>query len=164
MASITLKGNPFSTSGDLPKPGTRAPAFTLVGNGLAPVLSSAFAGRSVILNIFPSVDTAVCATSVRRFNTEAAKLANTVVVCVSNDLPFALGRFCGAEGISGVTVASAFRSAFGTDYGVRIQDGPLEALLARAVVVVGADGLVRHAELVPEITQEPNYAKAIAAV
>jgi thiol peroxidase len=164
MPKITLKGTPIALSGDLPALGKPAPAFTLVGPDLSEVTSASFAGRKVILNIFPSVDTGVCAASVRRFNAEAAALADTAVVCVSMDLPFALGRFCGAEGISGVKVASAFRSTFGRDYGVSIVDPPMTALLARAIVIVDAKGLVRYTELVPELAQEPNYAKALAAV
>lgn len=163
MATVTLKGNPVTTSGELPAAGAKAPAWTLTGADLGPVTAGSFAGKKIILNIFPSIDTPTCATSVRKFNAEAAKVPGAVVVCVSNDLPFAQKRFCGAEGISGVTSASAFRSTFGNDFGVRITGGPLEGLLARAVVVVGADGTVLHQELVGEIANEPDYAKALAA-
>jgi len=163
MAQITFKGSPIRTSGALPAVGAPAPAFTLTGADLTDITVASFAGRRLILNIFPSIDTGVCATSVRRFNAEAAKLANTAVLCVSMDLPFALGRFCGAEGITGVSTASAFRSTFGKDYGVTILDPPLRALLARAIVIIDAKGTVRYTELVPEIAQEPNYAKALAA-
>lgn len=164
MSTVTFKGSPINLSGNLPAVGKAAPAFTLVGPDLAELTSASFAGRSVILNIFPSIDTGVCASSVRRFNVEGAALTNCVVVCVSMDLPFALKRFCGAEGIEGVKVASAFRSTFGRDYGVSIVDMPLTALLARAIVIIDPKGAVRYSELVPEIAQEPNYAKALAAV
>ncbi|MBA2480737.1 MAG: thiol peroxidase [Planctomycetes bacterium] len=163
MARFTLKGTPFSTTGELPKPGATTPAFTLAKADLSPLVSTEFAGKRVVLNIFPSIDTPTCATSVRTFNKRAAEAAGTVVICVSMDLPFALGRFCGAEGITGVVAASAFRSSFGRDFGVAIADGPLQGLLARAVVVVGADGVVRHTELVPEVANEPDYAKALSA-
>ena len=165
MAKISFKGNPVATYGDLPKVGSPAPDFTLVKNDLAAVGKKDLAGKNVVLNIFPSIDTGVCATSVRTFNQKAASLANTVVLCVSKDLPFAMKRFCGAEGIEKVTTASAFRGPdFGRDYGVTMNDGPLAGLFARAVVVLDAKGNVTHAELVPEIGQEPNYDAAIAAV
>ncbi len=164
MATVTLKGNPITLSGNLPAVGSTAPAFTLVGPDLAELTSESLKGRRVILNIFPSIDTGVCATSVRRFNKDAAAVANTVVVCVSVDLPFALGRFCGAEGIAGIKTASAFRSTFGRDYGLIIQDKPLAALLARAIVVIDPAGRISYTQLVPEIAQEPDYAKALAAV
>ena len=136
MAEITFKGNPTQTSGELPETGTTPPAFTLAGTDLGEVTENDFEGQTIVLNIFPSVDTGVCAASVRKFNEEAAGLENVSVVCVSNDLPFALGRFCGAEGIDNVVTASGFRSTFGDDYGVRITDGPMEGLLARSVVVI----------------------------
>ncbi len=165
MAKITFKGNPVATSGDLPKVGAQAPAFTLTKNDLSPVSNQDLAGKNVVLNIFPSIDTGVCATSVRKFNQEAAKLPNTVVLCVSKDLPFAQKRFCGAEGIDKVQTASWFKGAdFGAAYGVTMTDGPLAGLFARAVVVVDSKGKVVHTELVPEIAQEPNYQAAIAAV
>ena len=163
MARITLKGAPFSTVGDLPKVGSKAPAFTLAKGDLSNLAAAGLAGKRVVLNIFPSVDTPTCATSVRTFNKRAAELPDTVVVCVSMDLPFALSRFCGAEGLDKVTTASAFRSTFGKDFGVTISDGPLQGLLARAVVVLDATGVVRHAELVSEVANEPDYAKALAA-
>lgn len=162
MAEITLRGNPIHTVGELPPVGAAAPAFALTGANLAPVTSDQFQGKPLLLNIFPSVDTPVCATSVRTFNQRAADSGLTVV-CVSKDLPFALGRFCGAEGIENVTSASAFRDGFGEDYGVTIADGPMAGLLARAVVVVGADGTVAYTELVPEIASEPDYDAALAA-
>lgn len=165
MAKITFKGNPVATSGDLPKQGSQAPAFTLTKNDLSPVANKDLAGKNVVLNIFPSIDTGVCATSVRSFNQKAAALPNTVVLCVSKDLPFAMKRFCGAEGIEKVTTASAFRGPdFGKDYGVTMTDGPLAGLFARAIVVIDGQGKVSYTELVPEIAQEPNYDKAIAAV
>lgn len=162
MAEITLRGNPFHTVGELPAVGTPAPAFALTGANLAPVTSDQFQGKPLLLNIFPSVDTPVCASSVRTFN-ERAAAGGLTVVCVSKDLPFALSRFCGAEGIENVTSASAFRDGFGEDYGVTIADGPMAGLLARAVVVVGADGNVAYTELVPEIASEPDYDAALAA-
>lgn len=163
MAQITMRGNPINTVGDLPAVGSPAPAFTLTGSDLAPVSNDQFGGKPVLLNIFPSVDTPVCATSVRTFN-ERAAAGGVSVLCVSNDLPFAQARFCGAEGIENVQSASAFRDSFGQDYGVTIADGPFAGLLARAVVVIGADGNVAYEELVPEIAQEPNYDAALAAL
>lgn len=163
MATTAFKGNPVNTVGELPAVGADAPAYTLVGQGLSDLASSEVTGR-VLLNIFPSIDTGVCAASVRRFNELAAGLENTTVVCVSKDLPFAQGRFCGAEGIENVTVGSAFRSSFGEDYGVTMSDGPMAGLLARSVVVADADGKVIYTELVPEITQEPDYDAAVAAL
>ncbi|GAA1356167.1 thiol peroxidase [Arthrobacter koreensis] len=164
MATTAFKENPVRTSGELPAEGTSAPAFSLVGTDLSEDSSEALAGRRVVLNIFPSVDTGVCAASVRRFNEIAAGLENTAVVCVSKDLPFALGRFCGAEGIENVVAASAFRSSFGEDFGLTQSEGPLQGLLARAVVVIDADGSVLHTQLVPEITTEPDYDAAVAAL
>ncbi|MBD8043388.1 thiol peroxidase [Arthrobacter sp. Sa2BUA2] len=164
MATTAFKENPVRTSGEIPAVGTSAPAFELVGTDLAAVTLSGFAGRRVVLNIFPSVDTGVCAQSVRRFNEVAAGLENTAVVCVSKDLPFALGRFCGAEGIENVVAASAFRSSFGEDFGLTQADGPLAGLLARAVVVLDADGTVLYTQLVPEITTEPDYDDVVAAL
>jgi thioredoxin-dependent peroxiredoxin len=163
MAQITLRGNPINTVGDLPAVGAPAPAFTLTGTDLGAVSSEQYSGKPVLLNIFPSVDTPVCATSVRTFN-ERAAAAGVSVLCVSNDLPFAQNRFCGAEGIENVKTASAFRDSFGQDYGITITDGPMAGLLGRAVVVIGTDGNVSYAELVPEIAQEPNYDAALAAL
>jgi thioredoxin-dependent peroxiredoxin len=165
MATITFKGSPVSTVGDLPKVGSIAPAFTLTKVDLSPLDSKDLAGKHVVLNIFPSIDTGVCATSVRKFNQQAASLPDTVVVCVSKDLPFAQKRFCGAEGIDKVVPASWFRGRdFGADYGVTMASGPLAGLFARAVVVLDKAGKVVHTELVPEIAQEPNYDAALAAV
>jgi len=164
MAQVTLGGNPVNTSGDLPSIGASAPAYSLVGADLGEFDAGQFAGKNVILNIFPSIDTPTCATSVRQFNERAAGMDETVVVCVSADLPFAMGRFCGAEGIANVKVGSTFRSDFGSDYGVTLTDGVLQGVLARAVVVIGPDGTVKHTELVAEIAQEPNYDAALAAL
>ena len=164
MAQITMRGNPINTVGELPAVGAPAPAFTLTGTDLSPVTSDQFSGKTLLLNIFPSVDTPVCAMSVRTFN-ERAAATGTPVLNVSNDLPFAQSRFCGAEGIENVITASAFRdSSFGEDYGIAIADGPFASLLGRAVVVIGADGNVVYSELVPEIGQEPDYDAALAAV
>jgi thiol peroxidase len=163
MAQITLRGNQINTVGELPAVGSPAPEFTLTGTDLGEVSSSQFSGTPVLLNIFPSVDTPVCATSVRTFN-ERAAAGGVSVLCVSKDLPFAQNRFCGAEGIENVKTASAFRDGFGEDYGVTIVDGPMAGLLARAIVVIGADGNVAYTELVPEIAQEPNYDAALAAL
>lgn len=162
MAQITLRGNPINTVGELPAVGSKAPGFSLTGGDLAAVSSEQFSGKPVVLSIFPSVDTPVCATSVRTFNERAAG-GGATVVNVSKDLPFAQARFCGAEGIENVKTASAFRDSFGEDYGVTITDGPMAGLLARAIVVIGADGNVAYTELVPEIAQEPDYDAALAA-
>ncbi len=165
MASITLKGNPVTTVGELPATGSAAPAFTAVKTDLSEVSLADFAGKKVVLNIFPSIDTGVCAASTHHFNKVAGELDNTVVVCVSADLPFALGRFCGAEGLEDVIPISIFRDAvFGADYGVTIADGPLAGLLSRAVVVINESGNVTYSEQVPEITQEPNYEAALAVL
>ena len=164
MATTAFKGNPVQTTGELPATGSAAPTIDLVRADMSEVTSDSLSGRRVVLNIFPSVDTGVCATSVRKFNELAAGLENTTVVCASKDLPFALSRFCGAEGIDNVTAASAFRSSFGEDYGVTMTDGPLQGLLARSVVVLDSDGSVAYTELVPEIGQEPDYDAAIAAL
>lgn len=164
MATTAFKGTPVQTVGELPEVGSTAPDFTLTGTDLSDVDGSDLRGRRVVLNIFPSVDTGVCAASVRRFNELAAGLENTRVVNASHDLPFALSRFCGAEGIDGVTSASGFRSSFGDDFGVRMSDGPLAGLLARSVVVLDEEGKVVYTELVPEIGQEPDYDAAVAAL
>lgn len=158
MAKITLKGNPWNTCGELPKTETKAPNFKLTKNDLANVTLEDFKGKKVVLNIFPSIDTPVCATSVKKFNERAGTLKNAVVLCVSKDLPFAQKRFCGAEGVEKALTLSAFRDEnFGKAYGVEIVDGPLAGLFARSVVVLDETGKVRYAELVPEIAQEPNY-------
>ncbi|GAB0057183.1 Thiol peroxidase [Candidatus Magnetaquicoccaceae bacterium FCR-1] len=165
MAQIAFKGNPIHTCGQLPAVGSQAPDFKLTGTDLADVTLATFAGKRVILNIFPSVDTAVCAMSVRRFNAEASNLDNTVVLCVSLDLPFAHKRFCGAEGLSAVHAVSEMRArGFGEAYGVRMVDGPLAGLLARAVVIIDAAGKVVYTQQVPEIVEEPNYEQVLAAL
>ncbi|MGH3960854.1 thiol peroxidase [Mycobacterium sp.] len=163
MAQITFRGNPINTIGELPAVGSPAPGFALTGSDLGTVSSEQFRDKPVLLNIFPSIDTPVCATSVRTFNERAAG-SGVSVLCVSKDLPFAQQRFCGAEGIEDVTAASAFRDSFGEDYGITMADGPMAGLLARAVVVIGADGKVAYQELVPEIAAEPNYDAALAAL
>ena len=163
MAQITFKGNPINTVGDLPAVGSPAPGFSVTGTDLGTVTNDQFQGKSVLLNIFPSLDTGICAASVRTFN-ERAAAGGATVLCVSKDLPFALSRFCGAEGIENVITASAFRDSFGEDYGITMADGPMAGLLGRAVVVIGADGNVAYTELVPEIVQEPNYDAALAAL
>jgi thiol peroxidase len=163
MAQITLRGNPIHTIGELPAVDSTAPQFTLTGTDLGAVTSEQFRGKPLLLNIFPSVDTPVCATSVRTFN-ERVGASGLSVLCVSKDLPFAQKRFCGAEGIENVVLASAFRDSFGEDYGITIVDGPMAGLLARAVVVIGADGNVAYAELVPEIGVEPSYDAGLSAL
>lgn len=164
MATTAFKGNPVTTSGELPAVGSTAPAIDLVGSDLSPVTSESLAGKKVVLNIFPSVDTGVCATSVRTFNEKAAGLEGTAIVNVSADLPFAAGRFCGAEGIENVSTGSTFRSDFAADYGVTMTDGPLAGLCARSVVVLDADGKVLYTQLVDDITHEPDYDSALAAL
>lgn len=162
MATITLKGNTIHTLGNLPQIGQQAPDFTLVKNDLSTTQLSDYQGQKVVLNIFPSIDTGVCATSVRKFNEEAASLQNTKVLCISKDLPFAQARFCAAEGIENVENLSDFRTgSFGKDFGIEIIDGPLAGLHARAVVVLDETGKVTYTELVPEISQEPDYQSAI---
>ena len=150
--------------GELPEVGQPAPGFTLVKADLGEVTLEELSGKRVILNIFPSIDTGTCATSVRKFNEEASKLENTQVICVSADLPFAAGRFCGAEGIENVITGSTFRSSFGEDYGVTFSSAPLTGLLSRSVVVIDADGSVLYTEQVAETTEEPNYEAAIAVL
>ena len=157
MATTNFKGNPVQTNGELPKVGTKAPDFKLVKGDLSEVTLSDFAGKKLILNIFPSIDTGVCATSVRKFNKIASEKGITVL-CVSKDLPFAASRFCGAEGLNDVITVSDFRyNNFATDYGVLMTDGPLSGLCARAVVALDENGVVTYTELVPEITTEPQY-------
>ena len=162
MTTTQLGPATVTLVGDLPAVGSTAPEFSLVD----PQLGDVTRDPSVrpVLNIFPSVDTGVCAASVRRFNELAASLPDTQVVNVSMDLPFAMGRFCGAEGIEDVAVGSAFRSSFGDDYGVRLTDGGFAGLFARAVVVVDADGTVLHSQLVPQIGDEPDYDAAVASL
>lgn len=165
MASITLHGNSTNTIGTLPEINSAAPDFTLVNTDLATKSLKDFAGKNLILNIFPSVDTGVCAASVRAFNEKAAALDNTEVLCISKDLPFAQKRFCGAEGIENVTNLSDFREGqFGKDYKVTIADGPMKGLLSRAIVIINPEGKVIYTEQVSEIADEPNYDAAIAAL
>jgi len=163
MAEITAGGKPVHTSGELPAIGSPAPDFLLTKNDLSDVSLKDFAGQRIVLNIFLSVDTGTCATSVRRFNAEIDKIANAVCLCVSRDLPFAQARFCGAEGLDRVISVSELRNLdFGERYGVRINDGPLAGLLARAVVVIDEKGKVIYRQLVPEIQDEPDYEAALA--
>ncbi|QEE50648.1 thiol peroxidase [Flavobacterium alkalisoli] len=165
MANITLGGNPVKTSGELPQNGTAAPQFTLTGTDLSSVSLSDFKGTKLVLNIFPSIDTGTCATSVRKFNEKASSLENTKVLCISRDLPFAQKRFCGAEGIENVISLSDFKDgSFGNNYGLTIADGPLAGLHSRAVVVVDENGNVKYTEQVSEIADEPNYENALAAL
>ena len=165
MATVTLKGNEIQTLGSLPKKGNEIPAYSLVKNDLSIISNKDFSGKKVVYNIFPSVDTGTCAASTRRFNKEAATLENTVVVCVSRDLPFAQTRFCGAEGINNVVMASDYRTGdFGKDFGVIFTDGPLNALLSRSVVVTDENGIVLYAEQVSETADEPNYENALVAL
>jgi len=164
MATVTLQGNAFNTAGDLPKVGSKAPNFTLIETDLSETTLTDYAGSKLILNIFPSVDTGVCATSIRTFNQKASDLHNTKVLCVSADLPFAAARFCGAEGIDNVATGSSFRGSFGADYGVSFIDGPLTGLLSRSIVVIDEQGMVVHTEQVAETTEEPDYAAATAVI
>ena len=164
MSQVTLKGNPVQVTGELPQVGQTAPAFTLVAKDLSDVSLDSLAGKRKVLNIFPSIDTPTCATSVRTFNQDASALPNTIVLCISQDLPFAQARFCGAEGLDHVQTLSAFRSpSFAADYGVAIATSPLAGLTARAVVVLDEHNKVLHTELVGEIAHEPNY-EAVKAV
>lgn len=164
MSLVTFQGSPLETKGSLPEVGQLAPDFTLVKADLGEVTLSELKGKRVILNIFPSVDTGTCATSVRKFNEKASGLDNTQVICVSADLPFAAARFCGAEGIENVVTGSTFRSSFGDDYGVTFVSAPLAGLMSRSVVVIDTDGKVIHTEQVAETTDEPDYDAAIAAL
>lgn len=164
MASITFKGNPATTCGGLPATGAAAPDFKLVKTDLSEISLADFAGKKKVLNIFPSLDTPTCANSVRRFNEEAAKAEGCVVINISADLPFAQKRFCGAEGIEAAITASTFRSPFAKDYGVELTDTALAGLCARAVVVLDADNKVVYTQLVAEVTEEPDYDKALAAL
>ncbi len=165
MATLTLNGNPIRTCGELPTVGFATPPFTLTGKDLTEITSVDLEGRRVLLSLFPSLDTATCAESVRKFNHFSADLADTVLLCVSMDLPFAQSLFCGAEGLARVVTASAFRHPeFGTALGVTLVDGPMRGLLARAVVALDEYGTVVHTELVPELTDEPDYDAAIHAI
>jgi thioredoxin-dependent peroxiredoxin len=162
MAIITLKGNPINTIGELPKVGSKAPNFRLVKNDLSIISLGDYLGSKIVLNIFPSLDTGVCAASVRRFNKEAASFSNTKVLCISRDLPFAQARFCGAEGIDKVETLSDFATGqFGKDYSLEIVDGPLANLHSRVVIILDEKGIIKYSEQIPEITQEPDYTKAL---
>ncbi|WP_277632472.1 thiol peroxidase [Avrilella dinanensis] len=162
MAQITFKGNPVNTSGNLPETGSKAPNFKLTTSDLSEKSLSDYKGKNVVLNIFPSVDTGVCAQSVRTFNEKVSSANNTVVLCVSKDLPFALSRFCAAEGLKNVETLSDFKTDdFSQSYGVKMIDGPLNGLLSRAVVVINPEGEVVYNEQVPEIGQEPDYENAL---
>lgn len=165
MATITLKGNPIHTSGELPRKGEKMPDFLLTKTDLSDISLSAFSGKRIVLNIFPSLDTPVCASSVRRFNAEAEKLPGTVVLCVSKDLPFAHARFCAAEGLANVIPASELRNGdFGRDFGVVITDGPLQGLFSRAIVIADEHGTVIYTEQVPDIVSEPDYESALSSL
>lgn len=165
MAKLKLQGNPINTNGALPRIGTKAKAFSLVGAQLNDVKLEDYKGKKLVLNIFPSIDTGVCAMSVRKFNAEAAKLKDTVVLCISRDLPFAMNRFCGAEGIDKVVTLSELRDrSFGSAYGLEIVDGPMAGLLARAVIVIDKDGKIAYRELVDDIVHEPDYKSALKAL
>lgn len=165
MSELKFKGNPIHTNGSLPKVGQKAPDFTLVKNDLSRASLSDYAGKKVVLNIFPSIDTGVCATSVRTFNQKASDLENTIVLCVSKDLPFANGRFCGAEGIANVETLSDFDGGvFGSNYEVQMVDGPLKGLLARSIVALNEKGEVVYTELVDDIVNEPDYDAVLKAL
>jgi thiol peroxidase len=165
MAKITLKGNPVNTSGTLPSKGATAPGFTLVKSDLSEMALSETSGKRVVLNIFPSLETSVCASAMRKFNEKAASLKNTVVLAISKDLPLAAARFCSTEGIENVVTLSAFRDTeFGSSYGVDILDGPFKGLFARSVVVIDESGKVIYNQLVPEISEEPDYEAALAVL
>ena len=165
MAQTKLGDLVVNTTGNLPATGATAPAFTLTGTDLKDKTINDFSGKTLVLNIFPSVDTRVCATSVREFNKRTAELPEVTVLCISRDLPFAQSRFCGAEGINNVVMLSDFRNKqFAADYGVELADGGFAGLLARSVIVIGQDGEVKHAEMVPSIGQEPDYDAALKAI
>ena len=165
MASITLGGNPIHTSGELPKVGTKLADFKLVKNDLSIATLADFAGKRMVLNIFPSIDTGTCATSVRKFNESASTVANTTVLCISKDLPFAQKRFCGAEGLENVVNLSDFQNgSFGLANGLEIVDGPLAHLHSRVVIVTDENGVITHTEQVAEIADEPNYEAALAVL
>lgn len=165
MAEITFKGNPVKTTGKLPAVDAQAPDFSLTAGDLSQKSLADYQEKNIILNIFPSIDTGTCAQSVRKFNEKAAGLDNTVVLCISRDLPFAQGRFCAAEGIENVQTLSEYKdSSFSDAYGVKFSEGPLDGLLSRAVVVIGKDGKVKYTEQVGEVTEEPDYEKALSAL
>lgn len=165
MANITLGGKPIQTKGELPEKGSKAPDFTLISTDLSSKSISDYKGQRLVLNIFPSIDTGTCATSVRKFNEKASSLDNTKVLCISKDLPFAMGRFCGAEGIENVESLSDYKTGeFGKAYNLVITSGPLETLLSRCVIVIDTDGTILHTEQVGEIADEPDYEAALASL
>ncbi|MBF8150856.1 thiol peroxidase [Winogradskyella sp. F6397] len=165
MANITLGGNPIETTGKLPSVGSKAPNFNLTATDLSAKSITDYSGSRLVLNIFPSIDTGTCATSVRTFNEKASSLDNTKVLCISKDLPFALKRFCGAEGLNNVENLSDYKTGeFGKDYGLTFKTGPLETLLSRCIVVIDTDGTILHTEQVSEIKDEPNYESALASL
>jgi len=165
MATITLGGNPIQTNGELPQVGSKATDFSMTQTDLSTATLATFAGSRVVLNIFPSIDTGTCATSVRTFNEKASQLANTKVLCISRDLPFAQKRFCGAEGLENVVNLSDFNTgSFGKNYGLEIVDGPLAGLHSRVVIVLDENGTILHTEQVSEIANEPNYEAALAVL
>jgi len=165
MATVTLHGDTIHTLGELPTVGSTPPDFTLTKSDLSSASLSDYKGKNVVMNIFPSIDTGTCAKSVRQFNEEAAELDNTVVLCISKDLPFAQARFCGAEGIKNVEMLSDFRNGnFGKGYKLEFTDGPLQSLLSRSVIVLNAEGKIIYTEQVPEIVDEPNYKAALEAL
>ena len=165
MAQISLNGNPVKTAGDLPAKGSKAPDFRLVKQDLSETSLSDYRGKKVLMNIYPSIDTGICAMSVRKFNEQAAALDNAEVLCISRDLPFAQKRFCGAEGIDSVTTLSDFASGeFGQKYGLEMVDGPMKNLHSRAIVVIDENGDVAYTEQIPDIVQEPNYEAALNAL
>lgn len=165
MATVTLKGNPLQTSGELPKVGEKAPNFNLTVTDLSSQTLSDFEGNKVVLNIFPSIDTGTCAKSVREFNKAAVEMENTRVLCISRDLPFAQSRFCGAEGIDNVMMLSDYKDgSFGKAYGLDFTNGPLEGLHSRCIIVLDENGIVRYTEQVPETVDEPNYKASLYAL
>lgn len=165
MSQVLFKGITVNTTGSLPAVGTKAPEFSLTAADLSQKSLSDFSGKRIVLNIFPSIDTGTCAMSVRTFNEKVSSLENTVVLCISKDLPFAQGRFCAAEGIENVVTLSEYKdNSFSESYGVRFSDGPLQGLLSRAVVVIDEAGSVRYTEQVAETTNEPNYEAALASL
>ena len=165
MAKVTLGGTPVETIGDLPKVGSKAPGFKLTGSDLSNKSKDDYKGKNLVLNIFPSVDTGTCAQSIRTFNEKASQLKNTKVLCISKDLPFAMARFCGAEGIENVESLSDYKTGnFGKDYGLTFKTGGFETLLSRCIVVIDANGTVLYTEQVPEIANEPNYKAALNAL
>lgn len=164
MASITLKGNPIQTSGSLPAVGSTAPDFTLVAGDLSEVSLKSYSGKKKLLSIVPSLDTGTCATSAETFNKKAAALDNTVILCISADLPFAQARFCETKGITNVIPLSSFRSTFAQDYGLKITSGPIAGLNSRSIIIIDENNKVIYTEQVPEITSEPNYDAALAVL